>query len=106
MDACNFRENQAIGGMDLGLEALATLSDGSTIEGPKALRSNPKRLRRLSRSHSRKVKGSATGQKSASKLARLHARIANIRQDALHKTTTAIVRMSMSLASKTSTCTA
>lgn len=73
MDACSSCENQAIGGIDLGVKALATLSDGSAAEGPKALRSNLKRLRRLSRSHSRKVKGSANRQKSASNLAHLHA---------------------------------
>jgi putative transposase len=86
------RETQTVGGCDLGVKALATLSDGTTFEGPKALRSNLKRLRRLGRAHSRKVKGTANRRKSARKLARLHARIANIRTDALHKATTAIVR--------------
>ena len=79
------------GGVDLGVKALATLSDGTTIEGPKALRRNLKMLRRRSRAHSRKVKGSANRRKSAARLARLHARIANVRQDALHKATTRIV---------------
>jgi putative transposase len=86
------RENQAVGGVDLGIKAMATLSDGSVIDGPKALRSNLKRLRRLSRSHSRKVKKSANRRKSARKLAKLHARIANIRRDALHQATTDVVR--------------
>jgi putative transposase len=86
------RENQVAGGVDLGVKALATLSDGTTIEGPKALRRNIKALRRRSRAHSRKVKGSANRRKSAARLARLHARIANVRQDALHKATTEIVR--------------
>lgn len=86
------RENQTVVGCDLGVKALATLSDGTVIEGPKSLRKNLKRLRRLSRSHSRKIKKSANRRKSAMKLARLHARIANIRRDALHKATTAIVR--------------
>jgi len=74
------------------VKALATLSDGTAIEGPKALRRNLKMLRRRSRAHSRKVKGSANRRKSAARLARLHARIANVRQDALHKATTEIVR--------------
>jgi putative transposase len=74
------------------VKALATLSDGTTIEGPKALRRNLKALRRCSRALSRKVKGSANRRKSAARLARLHARIANVRQDALHKATTEIVR--------------
>jgi putative transposase len=73
------------------VKALATLSDGTTIEGPKALRRNLKMLRRRSRAYSRKVKGSANRRKSAARLARLHARIANVRQDALHKATTRIV---------------
>ena len=85
------RETQAAGGVDLGVKALATLSDGTTIEGPKALRRNLKTLRRRGRAHSRKVKGSANRRKSAARLARLHARIANVRQDALHKATTRIV---------------
>lgn len=86
------RETQVAGGVDLGVKALATLSDGTVIEGPKALRKRLKILRRRSRAHSRKVKGSANRHKSARKLARLHARIANVRQDALHKATTDIVQ--------------
>lgn len=85
------RENQAVGGVDLGVKALATMSDGSTVEGPKALRSNLKRLKHLSRSLSRKVKGSANRRKDKAKLARLHARISNIRKDGLHKLTTELV---------------
>lgn len=86
------REIQATGGVDLGIKALATLSDGSVIAGSKALRKNLKKLRRMGRALSRKVKGSANRHKAAAKLARLHARIANIRRDALHKATTTIVR--------------
>ena len=86
------RETQTAGGVDLGVKALATLSDGTIIEAPKALRRNLKTLQRRSRSHSRKTKGSANRRKSAARLARLHARIANVRQDALHKATTKIVR--------------
>lgn len=86
------RETQVAGGVDLGVKALATLSDGTTIEVPKALHRNLKMLRRRSRAHSRKVKGSANRRKSAARLARLHARIANVRKDALHKATTRIVK--------------
>jgi putative transposase len=86
------RENQAVVGVDLGIKALATLSDDTPrIENPKALRGNLKKLKRLSRSLSRKVKGSANRRKAKIKLASLHARIANIRHDALHKLTTDLV---------------
>ena len=86
------RENQAVVGVDLGIKALATLSDDTPpVESPKALRRNLKKLKRLSRSLSRKVKGSANRRKAQVKLARLHARIANVRCDALHKLTTDLV---------------
>jgi putative transposase len=74
-------------GVDLGIKTLATLSDARVVENPKALRSNLKRLRRLSRRHSRKQKGSKNRAKATRKLARLHAHIANIRKDTLHKVT-------------------
>ncbi|KWA83775.1 transposase [Burkholderia ubonensis] len=80
-------ESQAAVGVDLGLKALATFSDGTEVQGPKALGTLLQRLRRLSRAHSRKEKGSANRRKSAQRLARLHWRISNVRQDALHKLT-------------------
>jgi putative transposase len=57
------------------------------VTGPKALRSSLRRLRRASRAHSRKVKGSANRRKHTDRLARIHARVANVRADALHKAT-------------------
>lgn len=85
-------ENQGVVGVDLGISALATLSTGEKIAGPKPHKALLGRLRRLSRSLSRKQKGSANREKAKTKLARLHARIANIRQDALHKLTTDLTR--------------
>jgi putative transposase len=82
-------KNQGVVGVDLGVSALATLSTGEPpIQGPKAHKALLGRLQRLSRSLSRKQKGSANRKKAKAKLARLHARIANIRSDALHKLTT------------------
>lgn len=51
-----------------------------------------KRLVRLSRSLSRKARGSNNREKARRKLARLHARIANIRQEGLHQLTTSLAR--------------
>ena len=85
-------ENQGVVGVDLGVSALATLSTGEIITGPKPHKALLTRLQRLSRSLSRKQKGSANRRKAKAKLARLHARIANIRQDALHKLTTDLTR--------------
>lgn len=80
-------ENQGAVGVDLGVSALATISTGRKIQGPKPHKVELNRLRRLSRSLSRKQKGSANRRKVQRKLARLHARIANVRQDALHQLT-------------------
>ena len=76
-------ENQGAVGVDLGVAALATLSTGEVIVGPKPHKALLARLRRLSRSLSRKQKGSANRQKAKLKLARLHARIAAIRWDGM-----------------------
>ncbi len=85
-------ENQGTVGVDLGVKALATLSNGESFEGPKALRALLMRLRRLSRTLSRKVKGSRNRARAKLKLAKLHARIANIRRDSLHQLSTSITR--------------
>ena len=85
-------ENQGVVGVDLGVSALATLSTGETIDGPKPHKALLARLQRLSRSLSRKQKGSANRKKAKSKLAKLHARIAAIRSDALHQLTTNLTR--------------
>ena len=49
------RENQAVGGVDLGVSALATLSTGEKIVGPKAYAAALKQLRRLSQQFSRQM---------------------------------------------------
>jgi putative transposase len=85
-------ENQGAVGIDLGVSALATLSTGEVFTGPKALRSLLERLRRLSRALSRKVQGSRNRTKAKLKLARLHARIGNLRRESLHQLTTSITR--------------
>lgn len=81
-------KNQGVVGVDLGVSALATLSTGENITGPKAHKALLSRLQRLSRNLSRKVKGSENRKKAKIKLSRLHARIGNIRKDALHQLTT------------------
>lgn len=85
-------ENQGAAGVDLGVSALATLSTGEIIPGPKPHKALLARLQRLSRILSRKEKGSANRKKAKAKLAKLHARIAAIRSDSLHKLTTDLTR--------------
>jgi putative transposase len=81
-------------GVDLGVKTLLTGADnaGNTIsvQGPKPLRAAQRKLARASRAHSRTKPGSANRRKSAVRLARIHAQVANIRADALHKATTTL----------------
>ena len=77
-------------GIDLGLTTFAVLSNGPKVEAPKPLGKGLQKLRRLSRAHSRKRRGSHNRQKAALRLARCHRRMANARRDFLHKFTTRI----------------
>ena len=79
-------------GVDLGVKTLATCSDGTVYENPKALRAAKAKLRRLNKELSRRQKGSSNRRKTKQKLARVHARVSNIRSDAIHKMTSDIVR--------------
>lgn len=79
-------------GVDLGLKALATISDGEVIPNPHALKRNLRKVKQLQRAVSRKVKGSANRRKAVRKLACAHLRVANIRQDALHQATTPLAK--------------
>jgi putative transposase len=77
-------------GVDVGVAVLATLSDGTAFAPANSLRSHERKLARAQRRLSRKHRFSRNWQKQKRRIARLHWRIANVRKDALHKTTTAI----------------
>ena len=79
-------------GIDLGINALATLSTGEKIPNLKHDARELKRKRRLSRALARKKKGSRNRYKARIKLARLHAKVADRRRDQLHKLSTRLVR--------------
>lgn len=79
-------------GVDLGVSVLATLSTGEQINGPRSHTRALKRLRRANKALARKKRVSANFRKAKRRLARLHARIANIRRDATHKLTTRLAR--------------
>jgi len=79
-------------GVDLGVKTLATLSDGTVFTNPRALGRRLRKLRHLSKSLSRKKKGSKNREKAKLHLARMHLRIFNIRQDTLHKVTTYLAK--------------
>lgn len=74
-------------GVDIGIKELAVASGGKVFANPKAYRKASKKLKRLQRSVSRKVKGSKNRTKAVTKLAKLHYKVACIRKDAIHKLT-------------------
>jgi putative transposase len=82
-------------GIDLGVNTFAALAtdqdcEGKLIEPLAALERQQKRLRRYQRSVSRKVKGSCNRKKAVVKLRALHKRIAQQRNDWLHKLTSGL----------------
>jgi putative transposase len=78
-------------GIDVGIKTLATTSDGQKIENPRPLLRREKRLKRLQRGLSRKVKGGNNRQKAKLRISKLHARISDTRRDTLQKFTTRII---------------
>ena len=77
-------------GVDLGVKNLATLSDSTVIPNPRALGARLSALRKAQKALSRKVKGSVRREKAKERVARLHARVADVRADAINKATTMI----------------
>ena len=75
-------------GVDWGVKNLAVTSDGEVFENQKALRSNLDKLAKRQRHMARKSKGSMRWRKLKLQVARLHERIANLRNDVSHKLTT------------------
>jgi putative transposase len=81
-------------GVDVGLNRLATLSDGRQYENQRPLIHQLKKLRQLNKELARRTKGGKNWQKTKDKLGRLHYEIACIRLDWLHKLTTQIATTS------------
>ena len=77
-------------GIDVGITRFATLSDGSHIEPLNTFRKHQQRLARYQRALSRKTKFSNNWKKAKARVQKIHTRIANVRRDFLHKTTTTL----------------
>lgn len=74
-------------GADLGIKEFATLSNGEKIANPKYYRTYEKKLKKAQRKLSKRKKGGKNRKRQQKKVARLHAKIANTREDFLHKLT-------------------
>ena len=85
------KTNSAVG-VDVGLKDFAILSDGTKYENPKWLRKLEKKLAKEQRILSRRKKGGSNWNKQRIKVARIHEKITNARNDYLHKISTEIVK--------------
>src|SRR5689334_8292768 len=79
-------------GIDLGLEAFATLSDGTRIFSPGWYRKAERALKTAQRRVSRRQRGSHRRRKAVTLLAKAHQKVRRQRQDFHHKTALALVR--------------
>lgn len=79
-------------GIDVGLKDFAILSDGTVYSNPKFFRRLEEKLANAQRILSRRTKGSSNWNKQRIKVARIHEKITNARNDYLHKISTEIVK--------------
>lgn len=78
-------------GVDLGLKSFATLSDNVVIDNIKFFREKQSEIIKIQKHLSRKKKGSNRYKKNKLRIARLHNKIANKRNDFLHNVTTLLI---------------
>ena len=79
-------------GIDVGIKYFYTDSNGNVVDNPKHLERTTKKLIREQRRLSRKAKGSSNRNKQRIKVAKVHEKITNQRNDFLHKLSTMLVR--------------
>ncbi|NES65855.1 MAG: IS200/IS605 family element transposase accessory protein TnpB, partial [Okeania sp. SIO2D1] len=85
------KSNNSIG-IDLGISTFATLSNGEKIKAPLTLKKNLKKLAKFKRKFARTEKGSKRREKARLRVAKLHAKIKDIRADFLHKLSTKLAK--------------
>lgn len=74
-------ETSRIAGFDFGLKTFLTVSDGSKIESPQFLKQSLNAIKKASRQHSKKRKGSANRERARLNLVRKHEDVCNRRPD-------------------------
>lgn len=77
-------------GIDMGVVRFATFSEGSCVQPLNSFRNHETALRKAQQAMSRKTKFSNNWKKAKALVQRIHARIANARNDFLHKLSTDI----------------
>ncbi len=85
------RPTQKHVGIDIGLKAYTTDSDGKTVENPRFYRKAEKKLKRLHRRHARKQKTSSNRKKAQRQLAKGSLKVQRQREDFARKQANALV---------------
>jgi putative transposase len=78
-------------GIDVGLKAYYTDSDGNTVDNPRHYRKSEQKLKRLHRAVSRKQKKSSNRKKARKQLARAYLKVQRQREDFARKTASTLV---------------
>lgn len=84
-------------GIDLGIKDFAVCSNKEVIKNPKHLRKSEKKLKKRQQQLSSKTKGSNNRNKFRIKVAKIHQRIKNQRNDFLQKLSTKLIRENQSI---------
>jgi putative transposase len=79
-------------GIDLGLEAFATLADGTRVENPSQYRKTERHLKKAQRRVSRRKQGSKRRRKAVKLLAKKHQKVRRQRHDFHHKVALALLQ--------------
>jgi putative transposase len=81
-----------IRGLDVGIEAFATLSTGASIDNPKYFRQAERELKIAQRKVSKKKRNGQNRKKAVRVLAHKHLRVTNQRKDFFHKTSLQLIK--------------
>ncbi len=78
-------------GIDLGIKNFAITSNGEKFDNPKHLKQHLRRLKKLQNRASKKQKGSENRKKANLRVALIHEKISNSRNDFLHKLSSKLI---------------
>ena len=86
------KEIKQVIGIDVGLDSFLTTNQGEKVNNPRYLIQSKEKLSQIQRWHSRKKLKSSNRSKSRLRLAKLHEKITNQRQDFLHKLSNRLIK--------------
>ena len=86
------RENQSVGGADVGIDPLAVDSDGEEYQTPKAYGNALRKLHRWQRAQSRRTSGSRGWWEAQHRLDQAHRRVTGLRNNAHHHVSQEFIR--------------